>query len=327
MCEPDYCREWRTPDSGDSGSPFHVYAQSGSSHLRSEVSPSNAGLALTENHPVTELSLDRAALRRSDGITCSDYFGSTEAHYSNLPVWLQQTLLGWTNPVFPTAKRPIPSVEVSRPKESYQSDGAASKFSHQIGKESLRSLCFLEQIDQKFLLCRLTDPQRDLLVLVDQHAADERIRVESLFRHFCRQVEEGEVEMLEFDEMKPILVSSIEAEQIQERLGDFARWGFGLESNQAVHKSELAQINVRAVPAIVADRLKADMRLIQQLIKSYLAQLPGFPPAHTLQAKRSWVSVVRQCPEVLVDLINSKACRGALWPSRARSSDVVAQDL
>src|SRR4051794_37371868 len=44
----------------------------------------------------------------------------------------------------------------------------------------------LGQVDRKFIACAIRDhPGGDILLLVDQHAADERVRVEHFLREYC----------------------------------------------------------------------------------------------------------------------------------------------
>ncbi len=63
-------------------------------------------------------------------------------------------------------------------------------------KESLANARIIEQVDRKFIACLVSRETLDesrygsededaIFVLVDQHAADERIRVERFLRELC----------------------------------------------------------------------------------------------------------------------------------------------
>ncbi|XP_021035060.1 DNA mismatch repair protein Mlh3 isoform X2 [Mus caroli] len=99
---------------------------------------------------------------------------------------LQSLFSEWSNPVF--ARYPEVAVNVS----SGQAESLAVKihnvlYPYRFTKEMIHSVKVLQQVDNKFIAClmstRMDEDGRaggNLLVLVDQHAAHERIRLEQL---------------------------------------------------------------------------------------------------------------------------------------------------
>ncbi|KAM4690967.1 DNA mismatch repair protein Mlh3-like isoform 2-T2 [Rhinophrynus dorsalis] len=99
---------------------------------------------------------------------------------------LQSLFSQWENPVF--ARHPAVAVDVS----SEQSDTVAVKihnilYPYRFTKEMIHSMKVLQQVDNKFIACLINtkmdesgDQDGNLLVLVDQHAAHERVRLEQL---------------------------------------------------------------------------------------------------------------------------------------------------
>ncbi|KAI0331238.1 hypothetical protein GY45DRAFT_1322484 [Cubamyces sp. BRFM 1775] len=226
------------------------------------------------------------------------------------------------------------------------------------------------------------------LVLIDQHAADERVRVERFLRSLCegflaswgadccgseraadlppgdlggggrgrgwrrgvRGENENEDEIVgacvgvgmgvETRAVEPpvnVLLTKREARTVvrsrEVRLA-FARWGvvFALpstEQQKAATPSEdvddgapYSQVAVTAVPEVVADKLLAGDEL-RDLIKGYLAKLEsdglegssipnGLSHTSGEPSSHGWQKALRYCPRELVDLVNSKACRGAI---------------
>ncbi|KAG5220663.1 DNA mismatch repair protein [Salix suchowensis] len=125
-------------------------------------------------------------------------------------------------------------------------------------------------------------------------------------------------------------------ESIQE---EFRRWGFefsrlvGLLSGydpeagaDTATESGYTQVEVQSIPDMVADKGFNLVILFRQLlqghelrdlIKAFLAQLNGGSSGATpndmhdsSQGDHAWLKALRWCPRELVELVNSKACRG-----------------
>ncbi|XP_075007623.1 DNA mismatch repair protein Mlh3 isoform X4 [Calonectris borealis] len=99
---------------------------------------------------------------------------------------LQSLLSEWENPVF------VPCPEIAIDVTSSQADNLAVKihnilYPYRFTKDMVHSMQVLQQVDNKFIACLINtrnemDKKADgnLLILVDQHAAHERIRLEQL---------------------------------------------------------------------------------------------------------------------------------------------------
>ncbi|KIO12562.1 hypothetical protein M404DRAFT_12760 [Pisolithus tinctorius Marx 270] len=224
-------------------------------------------------------------------------------------------------------------------------------------QEDLQAMRVISQVDRKFVVCLIgadnwppTEAGEELgegstrhgggktLVLVDQHAADERVRVERFLREICNGFlsyhdKSGGVETIQLSPPVPVLLTHREASRLSEVLAyqkAFASWGVLFHGLQELTKNEAAidsgehaayiQVFVTAIPKVVSEKLLSGNEL-QELIKGYLGTLenelgsfdiPAPPRSGVCETETRWVKALRWCPRVLLDLINSKACRGAI---------------
>ncbi|THV08271.1 hypothetical protein K435DRAFT_707960 [Dendrothele bispora CBS 962.96] len=231
---------------------------------------------------------------------------------------------------------------------------------HCFSKDDIANARVISQVDKKFVACLVDERSeqgegseiegkecsKSVLILIDQHAADERIRVERFLKDLClgflrfgRQGE-GEVEMRQLIEPLPILLTRHEATRLASSMeiqDAFGKWGFRfsdlgrvaevISSLTNTEGDSYTQVLVSSIPEVVADKLLLGNEL-RDLVKGYLAQLESDVPS-TLQFRTTyseslirdgddrhlrleWLKALRWCPRELLDLVNSKACRGAI---------------
>lgn len=239
----------------------------------------------------------------------------------------------------------------------------------QFSKTSLRSAQVIAQVDRKFIACVLPEVlpssspsklSRDLtsgagsLVLIDQHAADERLRVERFLEEIgtgflSTGTEGGGIPQTRTPSMLLLLTPNEHLQIVHDRslLDAFARWGIQLRLPDVSPESTSSapvQICVDAVPTLLVDRLEGKKtkgeveggvgreapRELAELVKSYLARLVATDHGRELEAvlrarptgngADEWLGALRFCPREMLDLINSKACRGQSAHHYGRSS-------
>ncbi|KAF8915373.1 hypothetical protein CPB85DRAFT_1495878 [Mucidula mucida] len=285
-----------------------------------------------------------------------------------MPVWIQDALLA--NDVFSPTETKIPSVKStnanlglesqgngvshgchnpSRSSGSAQQDALTlGMTAHRYRKTDLLNAYVINQVDRKFIACLISGTSHSdidgtvangtgrALVFIDQHAADERIRVEQFLKPLClgfleslrAGTDKGRiVEMRELSPGVPVLLTSYEASKLATGSSiqrAFQRWGFGFGDLGTVNsiadgvtQSGYVQVIVKSVPEVVADKLLLGNEL-RDLVKAYLAD-PKIPEdSHDVMLSGSaedsavWLKALRWCPRELLDLVNSKACRGAI---------------
>ncbi|KAF9498626.1 hypothetical protein BDN71DRAFT_1385419 [Pleurotus eryngii] len=287
----------------------------------------------------------------------------------NVPQWIQKALMA--NDVYSLPDKRIPTcTHVVKPATGSQTPAHwgpqsldysrgphlstvdAELTSLQFRKEDLPQARVISQVDRKFIACIMPavrgkpempsvgnrtpdESPEQALILVDQHAADERIRVEKFLKELCLHylgADAGGVKLRVLSPTVLVLLTHHEAkrlasnESIQE---EFRRWGFefsrlvGLLSGydpeagaDTATESGYTQVEVQSIPDMVADKLLQGQEL-RDLIKAFLAQLNGGSSGGTpndmqdsSQGDHAWLKALRWCPRELVELVNSKACRG-----------------
>ena len=153
-------------------------------------------------------------------------------------------------------------------------------------KEMLFSVKVLNQLDQKFILCKIDD----LLLAVDQHAADERVRYERLEKEMfgeCGQKRNLQVEFLshaievETNEHERYLLKRFQA--CLESWG----WSFSLSGHKTV-----SLFSVPKVLDVILDH--------QGFLKEFITELEESGGSRYLK------------PRSITKILQSKACRGAI---------------
>ncbi|KAL7409918.1 hypothetical protein BDY24DRAFT_355430 [Mrakia frigida] len=257
----------------------------------------------------------------------------------------------------------------------------------QFTKSSLKAARAVAQIDRKFIACVLPPDQSSsrkrkkgtegggTLVLIDQHAADERIRVE----RFLKQLGEGFLSSSDDDDRgiplhpTPSLLLLLTPTEHSHLLSNpslllaFKKWGIHLRlpaTNRANSNPKSStspvQIHIDFVPALLAERLEGKKtkgevesgigreapREMVELVKGYLERLVGESGEleGVLNASRKrtrkgvegegegfeWLGALRWCPREILDLVNSKACRGAIMfndPLKPQQCEKLIKDL
>lgn len=222
--------------------------------------------------------------------------------------------------------------------------GGGGAVASSLSTSSLADARVIAQVSNKFIAAVLPScggsarrPQsQDVLVAIDQHAADERVRYERIMEEYfadCASADESASYKLK--EPIEVWVPRMDAESLLDNLDVSASasasgralsyWGFGLgvregegeggETATTTRPSLERRILITHVPRILSDRLRTDVGSLQTIL-SDLAQDPNpSVPSATATAtggNHAWPQVLAHIPRTLLDLLKSKACRGAI---------------
>ncbi|KAN0085167.1 hypothetical protein V8E54_001634 [Elaphomyces granulatus] len=292
--------------------------------------------------------------------------------------WLEKIMNKWNNPIFPRVEKSIPSITsdprgdllVRKRNGSGQQQclteisgfdtPCVTKFSGKLWKHGLAQADILAQIDRKFILIRMTsappenssDQSGSLLVLIDQHAADERCRIEKLFSEMFKRaptpVSSDEVVGVHTSSLTEPIVFEVVGREInlfKAYSGFFASWGCCYDVHD-ISRSGNATVHLNILPTLIVDRCRVEPTLVIDLLRSeiwkreesgkgssrYSSQFSlrersmGFNKVSTdapsFECSGSyWVERVVDCPQGIINLLNSRACRSAIMFNDVLSLD------
>lgn len=293
---------------------------------------------------------------------------------SNTTSWVKDLAEKWKNPVFELTECPIPklpdisdmlSIDVKAgghhcdhglPTVSLKSNQDASALGLQgrVSKNALRRAELVAQVDNKFILVKVpfnqvrddrTEAQKSIascLVLIDQHAADERCRVESLMKDYftsgttssSSKIWEAVTEVLP----KPLSfeLSRQNTDVLYRSQRYFSHWGIcydvekpgpgqslGSKKPKSNEIGTKTRVTVRSLPPAILERCRTEPRLLTDLIRTEAWKLndesgptqqprsrPVLPGDD--DSSPTWVSLFHGCPQGIIELINSRSCRSSI---------------
>ncbi|KAI1400699.1 hypothetical protein F4819DRAFT_460513 [Hypoxylon fuscum] len=283
--------------------------------------------------------------------------------------WLGDLLSSWDNPVYQLQEPPIP-VAFDEEKALALATQAIEGHCHgcnsnslnvlqashsvegRLSKDILRDAQVIAQVDRKFIFVKVplssspsdlsqsADVDPSLLVIIDQHAADERCRVEALMKDYFALVEDAQnssngqpqrsphalVEVLE----KPFTfdVSAQDCRQFERSAEHFKYWGimYQLAVPKPNPKSKGAtQLKVFGLPPSIAERCRQEPRQLIELLRKEAWKLDeqGHSVSRHVATEVAhgdgdnttglhWLARFHGCPTGILEMINSRACRSSI---------------
>ncbi|KAJ5176359.1 uncharacterized protein N7482_002236 [Penicillium canariense] len=287
---------------------------------------------------------------------------SSEPRFSSSSsLWVDNLLDGWDNPIFARTEMSVPNLDagldclhdtVLSPRchedVGFLDSTQIAKFRGKLRRQSLATATIIAQVDQKFILVKFRtmhaqapagDDSGEVLVLIDQHAADERCRVEQLFKdmfispgslHQWDQVHTAEIDPITFG------ISSTEAALFRKYSYFFGGWGIDYSLTEKGESG--VTVHVNTLPTLIAERCRLEPSLIVDLLRREIwtseeedgkplgskRALRNFSFGHDFDdeeassdrigatAAHPWVQKMSGCPQGVLDILNSRACRGAI---------------
>ncbi|KPM45582.1 hypothetical protein AK830_g906 [Neonectria ditissima] len=268
--------------------------------------------------------------------------------------WLRDVIRSYENPTFETAHSSIPRISnTDEPSNQYGKcgdggvnfDAASMKLANRVSRNALAQATLISQVDRKFILVKL--PLEDVapmdspvkkcssaLVMLDQHAVDERCRLEELMAgYFVYDTLSGDavpnVELLE----RPLVfeVSSKEHDLLEQHHHHFAAWGIVYSLTPVLKPvSQSSKVLITGLPPSILERCRQEPRLLIELLRKEVWRIvdEGAPPRLRLPSSKTptpWTSRFHGCPKGILEMLHSRACRSAIMFNDPLDSDECAQ--
>ncbi|KAG8828912.1 DNA mismatch repair protein [Serendipita sp. 399] len=257
------------------------------------------------------------------------------------PDWIKGIMTDWKNPIFPASEETPKALGLMSRKSEQRSrpwsdpdQSLRQVLRVYLTVKDLEAAVVLGQVDSKFVAC-VTQEQDNgpVLFLIDQHAMDERIRLEHYLKRFLdgRDLDPSQpdaantVEVVTLEPGERILLSKREADLllVSDVIEWLRVWGIVV---QPVHASErdstgkeYIQVDIVGVPRILHRKLTQNSEL-QDVLKEIIddialkgaPQKPDTTNKELFNGGNAWIGTMRACPRALLDLIASRACRAPL---------------
>lgn len=182
---------------------------------------------------------------------------------------------------------------------------------HKIPKSSLKSCRVISQVGNKFILIVCYSSTGQHLLIIDQHAADERIKLEHYLSVFTSKDLQETTTRME----KPMVLnlSDIEMDILRQYSPNFTQLGILYDM---VNSNGKYHIEITHVPQIAHTKILAEKKyevnrdFLRRMIVDHAhdiheKRVSRFPVSHDVH----WATSIRNYPAVLVDIYKSKACR------------------
>ena len=252
---------------------------------------------------------------------------------------------GNKNPIFQPTELPVPQViPVSetlgveydgRGGENQDAGGPNQNMSvaleSRISKIALQKAQIFGQVDQKFILAKVvTTPSANftscvseadrILILIDQHAADERCKVETLLEAYFVPDPAGSSRLVaqtqNLDKAIRFDLSRQDVDLLVRYKKHFGHWGIDYKFLPDQEAAPQVTVEIQALPPSILERCRLEPRLLIDLLRKEIWKLDGLSSRRgggcislDANADNDWVARFHDCPEGILDLIHSRACR------------------
>ncbi|KAL0135569.1 hypothetical protein V8B55DRAFT_1548463 [Mucor lusitanicus] len=194
--------------------------------------------------------------------------------------------------------------------------------SYKLSKQDLQNATLLDQIDKKFIALQLNSPNK-ILIMIDQHAADERIKLEEMISTGIQSTailepsiaididSSTEYQTLKNDEriLKCLKKWGIQIQLVQHddtttaaRVTTLSQSRYFDTSEESPHFQK-SKIFVTHIPQLITERCVADHSLLKSIILDHM---------YWVMEQTDEFAITNTCPRGILEILKSRACRSAI---------------
>ncbi|XP_068682274.1 DNA mismatch repair protein Mlh3-like [Montipora foliosa] len=225
-----------------------------------------------------------------------------------------EMLDNWTNPVFGASEKDI--LMMNKPGRCVKDQISIHNVVHpyRFTRDMLAGMKVLRQLDDKFIVGVISSEGKgdDLLVLVDQHAAHERVRLEQLQSELFEDSSSARRPQIKSSSVSPPIEISLFIEEV--RLlrtfrSEIERTGIQFAISGGVEDSDEVSVLIHGVPSVFVEREVSEVKRgrpsvavskVKELIREHLGQILTMRGVPAL------------IPKVIFQVMKSLACHGAV---------------
>ncbi|KAE8413930.1 hypothetical protein BDV36DRAFT_267109 [Aspergillus pseudocaelatus] len=304
---------------------------------RSHLINSRTGQSVGARSPLDAVQMPKSTgslqpMRACDSITRPR--SASMSRTRNL--WVEKMMDNWENPVFNRSEKSLDAIgmgygtkariaqdDVSTDVCGFENLGLPN-VRGKLRRQDLETAEIIAQVDHKFVMAKIrstaaseySNGSHSILVLIDQHAADERCRVERLFEEYFTPSVEGS-RQVQTVTLEPIIfeIPVTEAYAFGRYKQFFEFWGVEYTVEQGpANKS--AYIFVHKLPMLIAERCRLEPELVANLVRGEIwkREENGRGPENRISVlgQDRWAEQLDICPQGIIELLSSRACRTAI---------------
>ncbi|CAL9735005.1 DNA mismatch repair protein Mlh3p [Monosporozyma servazzii] len=174
----------------------------------------------------------------------------------------------------------------------------------------------ISQVDRKFILTKFDENKSTTLLILDQHACDERIKLEAFLQNYINDIINKTLLLKQVTKPCEIQLNENEFELFTHYKEEFDAWGI----RYLLHNTESTKsfLQITALSEILFEKCHGNNSLLREIMIQHIEDLKAFKKNSikrrfsSVSKNHSWHKFINNIPSFLMDFFNSKACRTAI---------------
>lgn len=203
-----------------------------------------------------------------------------------------------------------------------------NKLTYKITKDHLLNCDVIGQIDKKFILTKFSKPSTTTLLIFDQHACDERVKLEFYIQCYINDITDNTLLLQNLLKPLEIRINDNEFQLFSHYKDEFRKWGIEYCVTEEVSTLDNGQTGIRnkskdtlkitALSDFIFEKYNGNKIFIKNVLLQHIEDLkcskkiPIQKRLNNEKKHQPWYKFVNSIPQFLIDCFNSKACRSAI---------------